>query len=181
MLDWIGNKDRFLKYIWEDVYNYKNDDIELYLNYIKNKTLSLVSDSQSKDEKISSIYSWITWNIKYDSFSQDYIDWKYSKDYFQDNVDSEVFSWIWAFKNKIAVCDWYAHLFFYMLYFAWIEDTVIETWEANVWNSNWISHAWNKVWNDYYDVTWDLSSKWYPLSFKWYKKTEDDFFKVRRK
>lgn len=181
MLDWAQETDLFLKYLWNDVYNYTGDDIETMMANIKAKSISLTSWNLTSDDKIKNIYSWITSNISYDPFSLAYVEWKIDKTSFETSVDTNVFSWIWAYKTKNAVCDGYSHLLFYMLSFAWIPNVSIETWEANTWNNVWIPHAWNKIWDYYYDSTWDIDSGWKPSQFKWYKKTSDEFFTLRRK
>lgn len=180
ILDNISNKEVFLWYYSNNLYSYTQSDIETQLENIKNKSIELTQNAWTSDEKISNIYAWITANIKYDNFSIDFIKWKYSEDYFNKNVNNEVFSGIWAYKNKVWVCNWYSHLFLYMLYFAWIENTSIEWWQAIIkWKR--ISHSWNKIWDYYYDVTWDIDSLGDKSKFHWYKMSGDDFFKLRRK
>lgn len=180
LLDNISNKEVILWYYSNNLYAYTQSDIEIQLNYIKDKSIELTQNTWTSDEKISNIYAWITANIKYDNFSIDFIKWKYSEDYFNKNVNNEVFSGIWAYKNKVWVCNWYSHLFLYMLYFAGIENVSIEPWQSLIkWKR--ISHAWNKIWDYYYDVTWDIDSLGDKSKFHWYKASSDDFFKLRRK
>ncbi|EKD66620.1 MAG: hypothetical protein ACD_49C00027G0002 [uncultured bacterium (gcode 4)] len=179
ILDNISNKQAFLWYFSKDLFSYTGSDIETQLEKIKNKSLELTQNSSTQDEKISNIYSRITSNIKYDDFSLDFIKWKYSEDYFMKNVNYEVFSGVWAFKNKQAVCDWYSHLFLYMLYFSGIENASIEWWQALI-NSKRISHSWNKIWEYYYDSTWDIDSLWDKSLFEWYKTPYDKFFVLRK-
>ena len=179
LLENISNKDAFLGYFSKDLYSYTWSDIETQFNNIKSKSLELTKKSSTDEEKISSIYSWITSNIKYDQFSLDFIKWKYSEDYFMKNVNYEVFTGIWTYKNKNWVCDWYSHLFEYMLNFAGIQDASIEWWQALI-NGKWISHSWNKIWNYYYDATWDIDSLGDKSKFKWYKMPYDKFFVLRK-
>ncbi|MDD2487079.1 MAG: hypothetical protein PHS92_01820 [Candidatus Gracilibacteria bacterium] len=179
-LDGTSSKDKFLKYIGTEIYNYTGDDVESMMIGIKAKALSLTQSDMTSDDKIKDIYSWITGNIAYDSYSLDYVNGKVDKATFEANVDTDVFSGIGAFKNENAVCDGYSHLFFYMLYFAGIENVDIETGEANVGANVWIPHAWNTIGEYYYDSTWDISSNGYPSLFKWFKKSGSDFFTVRR-
>lgn len=179
LLDKITNKKDFLNYFWKDIYSYTWNDINQIMESIKTKTELIINWAWNDNEKILAIYSWITANVWYDDFSLDYINWKYSEVYFMDNVDKSVFSWLWAFKNKKAVCDGFSHLFLYMLNFSWIEDSKIETGEAYL-SWNWIAHSWNKIWNDYYDSTWDIYSLWNKSLFKRYKIDYDNFFKLRR-
>jgi hypothetical protein len=70
--------------------------------------------------------------------------------------DKKIFSWIELYNNKEWVCEWYTKLFMYMINFAWIWDSQIIRWHVinapdfpNIW------HAWIKIWNKYYDPTFD--------------------------
>jgi hypothetical protein len=91
-----------------------------------------------------------------------YFVWDYNK-------NKQVFSWILSFKNTDSVCDWYVKLFAYMLLFSGIEDFEIKKWY--VFNSKdfpYIGHAWIKIWDKYYDPTFDD-----PIWNKWEIKKED--------
>ena len=94
------------------------------------------------DDKIKTIYKYILDKLYY-----------YRWDF---NFHKEIFSWLSSYKNWYWVCDWYTKLFWYMLFFSWIENFEIKKWYVinssdfpNVW------HAWLKIDNFYYDPTFD--------------------------
>ncbi len=156
ILEWITNKKNFINALIQDNNKIYLDNDAVLLD-MKTTTESLISWLKTNDEKIAVIYSWVKQNIKY---YNSYWDWtKY------------IYSWIWTFFNKIWVCDWYSKLFLYMLSFAWIDDVEQETWYVfdhsdfpNYW------HAWNRIWNYYYDTTFDSS----------YKNTTNRYFKLTK-
>ncbi|EKE26790.1 MAG: hypothetical protein ACD_4C00143G0005 [uncultured bacterium (gcode 4)] len=176
-LDWIKNKDIFMKYLLQDLKIYKNDDFIKILSEIKDLSMKLSNEKKNSEEKILEIYNYMVQNINYDIFTYDhFINKKYSEEYFKENVKSEVYSWIWTYKNKNWVCSWISGLFFYMTSFVWIEDLEIENWIAHN-GIDWWKHAWNRIGEEYYDVTWHISSKW---TLKFYKYKKEDFFKNRQ-
>jgi hypothetical protein len=150
----IKNKEKFLEILSWDVkkipWYY-----EKYLEELKKLTKELLKNSVSKEEKIEKIYNYIINNLVY-------FTWNYNK-------NKEVFSGILTFKNKIWICEWYVKLFSYMALFWWIND--IEIIKGYVFNSKdfpnvW--HAWLKIWNLYYDPTFDD-----PIGNKWNIKKQD--------
>lgn len=155
VIKWIANKEEFLKYLLDDnrfyVNNYDKELLE-----IKKLTQDLIKWKNKDEEKIYVIYKWIVDNIDYYS---NYSDW-----------NKYIFSGIYTFKNKTWVCDWYTKIFLYMLSFAWINDVEVVRWFAfdnKDFPEYW--HAWVRVWNDYYDPTFDD-----PIIISW-EKIEEEF------
>lgn len=177
ILYWVTNQKEFINAIWKDIYNYNKTDIEEIIKEIKQKSIDITSNLSNENDKIKEIYKFITSQIKYDVYSQTFIEWKVNEETFLKNVDKDVFTWIWAFKNKIAVCDWYSKLFLYMLSFSWIKNISIESWEANI---NWkmISHAWIRIGDKLYDPTWDINSLWNETYFKWFGLSQAEMYKT---
>ena len=137
---WISWKYNFLKEIKDDkkILNYDTDDIFLKL---KQETKKLTY-WKAKSEKIKILYNYILSNISYTE--------NYSLD------DPKIFSWIFTYINKNWVCEWYVKLFMYMLNFAYIDNVEVIRWYVldatdfpNIW------HAWVRIWDKYYDPTFD--------------------------
>ncbi len=142
----ILNTNDFLYYVADDnrYFPANYDDI---LKQIKSKTQEITSWLTTKEDKIKTIYTWIILNISY------YENYK--------NSDEQIYSWILTFKNKLWVCDWYTKLFFYMLSFAWVDDIEIKRWyafDSEDFPDYW--HAWVRIWNLYYDPTFDDPVWW---------------------
>ncbi len=137
---WIPNKYNFLREIKDDKkkLNYETDE---QFKKLKGNALKLTS-WKTKELKIKAIYNYVLDNIEYPkTFSLS---------------DSKIFSWIDTFKNKNWVCEWYTKVFLYMLNFANINNAEIIRWYVldsvdfpKVW------HAWVKIWDHYYDPTFD--------------------------
>ncbi len=137
---WIPNKLDTISFLKKSN-RYLRSDIDNDLIKIKKTSKDITKWVTNKDEIIKIIYAYILDNIEYSN------DFKLS--------DYEIYSWIETFKNKDWVCEWYVELFSLMLWFNWIESNIIK-WDVidavdfpNVW------HAWTKVWNYYYDITFD--------------------------
>ena len=136
----ITNKNHFLNTIYDDKKNI-NYDTDKYFEELKVLTENLTK-WLSREDKINKIYNYILDNITYTNPI--------------DLNKKEIFSWIHTYKNKDWVCEWYAKLMLYMLMFAWIEDVEVIRWFVinapdfpNIW------HAWLKIWDYYYDPTFD--------------------------
>ncbi|MBO7424641.1 MAG: DUF4214 domain-containing protein [Clostridiales bacterium] len=118
----------------------QENNLKASLSSLNNKILNSGMDAY---EKISSIYSWITTNVKYD-----YTNAKKAKS-LRDTITYTAYS---AFYNKTAVCQGIAGLFYDMLLEAGIDNRI-------VYSNN---HCWNIVNVDgiYYncDATWDLGT-----------------------
>jgi hypothetical protein len=69
-----------------------------------------------------------------------------------------------TFKNRKWVCTGYSWLFYFFLYYSWVNDVEIVLWKSyneNLWRYIW--HAWNKIGDNYYDTTFEssyLKSEW---------------------
>ncbi len=166
-----------LSAIWKDLYYYKDTDVEKQMWDIKTKTSEIISWANSQDEKIKKIYAYVTSSISYDSYTLDYLAWKFNEKTYLNNVNDKVFSWLWAFKDKNAVCDWYTKLLLYMFEYAWVKDVKIETWKADVWWWKIVPHAWMRIWNLLYDPTWDIYAKWNESKYKWFWLSDQEFYK----
>lgn len=165
----IDNKYYFLEEILDDV---KKSWIKSYDSYfldLKEKT-EKITNNLSDSSKIQNIYNYILNNISY----SEAIDF--------DNY--RIFSWIETFKNNSWVCEWYAKLMSYMLMFAWINDVETIRWyviDAEDFPDIW--HAWVRIWNRYYDPTfddpiWATSSKSF-LDYKYFNLPKDLFYTNR--
>ncbi len=137
----IKNKNKFLNILIDDKKFFKDADYEQLFLSLRSYSEKL-SERLTKEKKIEYIYAELIKRLKY--FVWDY------------NKNKQVFSGILSFKNTDSVCDWYVKLFSYMLLFSWIEDFEIKKWY--VFNSKdfpHIGHAWLKIWDKYYDPTFD--------------------------
>lgn len=110
---------------------------------LKSLNSKIINSGMSAYEKVTSIYNWITTNVKYDYTNA-------NKPKSQRNtITYTAYS---AFYNKIAVCQGISGLFYRMLLEAGIDNRI-------VYNNN---HCWNIVNVDgvYYncDATWDLGT-----------------------
>ena len=137
----IKNKYYFLEEVLDDM---KNSLVSSYdydfkkLKLISEKLTYNLSDSS----KIWNIYNYVLNNTDYSKV----IDFK----------DYRIFSWIETFKNNDWVCEWYAKMMVYMMMFAWYEDVEVIRWyviDAQDFPDVW--HAWVRVWDRYYDPTFD--------------------------
>ncbi|MDD2515952.1 MAG: hypothetical protein PHF46_03685 [Candidatus Gracilibacteria bacterium] len=176
----ISNKDGFFNILKSESYYYKNLDFVSKLTSIKNFAEDLTKNQSSNDDKIKQIYVRLTKSITYDSFSEDYVDGKITKDYYETNVNKEVYSGAGTYKNNNGVCDGFSKLMFYMLYFSGIENAEIETGFSTNGGTE-ILHSRIKIGNYYYDSTWDIYSLGNPSKFEFYKMTADEAYKTRRK
>lgn len=145
IINWIPDKFNLLKEIKNDKknINYNTDE---YFKLLKERTLEL-TNWKTKEEKIKIIYNYILDNIQY---SQPI-----------DLSDDKIFSWIDTFKNNDWVCEWYVKMFLYMLNFTYIDDSEAIRWyviDAQDFPKVW--HAWLRIWNKYYDPTFDDPIWW---------------------
>lgn len=136
----ITNKDLFLSFVFDDkkTLNYETDN---YFQELKTNTENLTK-WLSKEDKIKKIYNYILENIIYSNPV--------------DLNKKQIFSWIDTYKNKDWVCEWYAKLMAYMLMLSWIEDIEVLRWFViNAPDFPKVWHAWIKIWDYYYDPTFD--------------------------
>jgi hypothetical protein len=137
---WIPNKYNFLKEIKDDKISIDYDTDELFKN-LKQESIKL-TDWKIQSLKIKSIYDYVLNNVEYPkTFSQ---------------ADSNLYSWIDTYKNKLWICSWYSKMFMYMLNFSNISNTEVVRWfvlDAQDFPKIW--HAWIKIKDNYYDPTFD--------------------------
>ena len=137
---WIVDKKDFLDDLVNDKLYLTGDTDKLFIE-LKNK-IEKITFWKNKSEKIKIIYNFILNNLEY------------TKDL--DINDKKIFSWILSYKNKNWVCEWYVKLASYSLKFAWIKDVKVIRWDvidAKDFPKIW--HAWLKIWDLYYDPTFD--------------------------
>ena len=110
--------------------------------------------SKEKSILLIKIYKYIIENIKYNYwYSIKIINWK-------KKLKWKIFkntSWIYTLLNKKGVCIWYSSLLFYLVDNFWINkknNIIIWRWCDN---NKCISHSWNKIWNLYFDSTYDTN------------------------
>jgi len=91
---------------------------------------------------LDAIYAWILDNVTYST---------------EINLeDQQIFSWIEAFRTKSGVCTGYTKLSSYLLYYAGYYDVeVIRGHVIDAQDFPQIWHAWLKIWDYYYDPTFD--------------------------
>ncbi len=136
----VSEKHLFLDYLREDS-KYPSTNISSELGKMKSLSRSL---TQWKDyrEGLDSIYAWILENVSY------------SRDI--DLADQQIFSGLEAFKTGSWVCTWYTKLSSYLLYYAGYYDVeVIRGHVIDAQDFPQIGHAWLKIWDLYYDPTFD--------------------------
>jgi len=135
------NKYELLKTIRNNKLFDASRDDDSYYKTLEKTSKELTSWIYKDDEKIKIIYDYILKNISYsNNFTmQDY----------------EIFSWIETYSNKSWVCEWYVELFNLMLWFNNIKSSIIiwDVIDASDFPQIW--HAWVKIWDYYYDITFD--------------------------
>lgn len=138
---WFPNKLELLKTIKWNKEKYTLTDNDNGFLDIEKVSLEITKNVYKNDEKISIIYDYLLKNLQYPE-SVDFDDYK-------------LFSWIEAFKWKIAVCEWYVELFNLMLWFNGISSKIIIWNVVNALDYPEVLHAWTKVGDYYYDPTFD--------------------------
>jgi len=147
MISQISNKKEFISSVLDDNKFFPWDYSDI-LFQIQKTTLNLISANDTKEQKIRKIYDFIIQQISYyDTYTLD--------------GNKQVFSWVLTYKNSTWVCDGYTKLFLYMLSFAWIEDVEIKrgfAYDNRDFPNYW--HAWVRIWDVYYDPTFDDPIGW---------------------
>lgn len=168
LIQYINNKNKFLTYLYDDKKNISYDTDKYFIEL--KKTSEKLTQWLTKDEKIKVIYNYILDNINYTNPI--------------DLSKKEIFSWIHTYKNKDWVCEWYVKLMAYMLMFSWIEDIEVIRWFViNAPDFPKVWHAWLKIWNYYYDPTfddpiWNVTTKTFN-EYVYYKLPWDLFYTNR--
>lgn len=141
-LKWQKNPHNFVKLLSQRTEYFNLNNLEDNLNEIRLKSLELTKGIDKKEDKIKVLYKYVVSHLEYD------MEWL-------NSWKKRIYSWISAFKDWKSVCDGYARLFIYMLWFVWID------WELEFWypldsdNIGDIMHAWVRIWDLYYDPTYD--------------------------
>jgi hypothetical protein len=165
---WVPNKYEILKRFKKNKTNLSWDD-DNKIRQIKALSKSLTRWIYKKDDKIKVLYHYILDNIEY------------TKEFTLQ--DFEIFSWIETFVNKNWVCEWYVELFQLMLAFNDISSELL-TWDViDAQDFPQIGHAWLKIWEFYYDPTfddpvWAKETKKFE-EYKYYKLPRDLFYTNR--
>lgn len=140
-LDWVTDKNEFLKNVIDDK-KYLSSDTDQYFKELKSVAQSITKNAVSDAQKIQIIYDWVIDNITY------------TKNV--DLSDKKIFSWILTYKNKDGVCDGYTKLMWYMLMYGGLSHIEVIKWYViDVPDFPQIGHAWVKIWDSYYDPTFD--------------------------
>jgi len=164
----IPEKHLLLDYLREDA-KFETTDISSQLRSIRSLSQSLTA-WKNRQESIESIYAWILWNIEYSQVI--------------DITDEKIFSGIETFKNKQWVCTWYTKLSSYLFYFAGYHDVeVIRGHVIDAQDFPQIGHAWLKIWDLYYDPTFDdpvwAQNTKQPWDYKYFGLPKDIFYANR--
>jgi len=137
----IDNKYYLLEEIKDDLRIKSDINYDKLFIELKVKSKKITWNLSTKN-KIQNIYNYILRNTNYSS-SIDFNNYK-------------IFSWIETYKNNDWICEWYSKLMVYMLMFSWVTDVSVIRWyviDAEDFPEVW--HAWVKVWDHYYDPTFD--------------------------
>ena len=165
---WIANKYNFLSNIQDDKL-FLHEDTDLLFKKLKFESITNTKKLK-RDEKIKVLYDYILNKVEY------------TKDI--DLNDKKIFSWIHTYKNNDWTCWGYSKLFSYMLSFAWIDNNEFIKWfviDADDFPKIW--HAWVKIWDKYFDPTfddpiWIIKTKTYD-EYKFFNLPRDLFYTNR--
>lgn len=142
LIYWIPNKWEFLKELRDDKFYLHDKNTDLSILKMKKLSQELTKNAQNTQEKIKILYDYVLKNTQY---TQNI-----------DLNDKKIFSAIETFENNSWVCEWYAKLFQYLLYFSDVRDVKTIRWyvvDATDYPTIW--HAWVQIWDLYYDPTFD--------------------------
>lgn len=159
----IWNENQILYIIASNLYWWKSFDLNTFIQ-IKNTTDNLTKNLTSKEDKIKAIYEYIIQNTEYDNET---LERDKSLNDMSKVSSVEPYSWFWAFKNKKAVCNGYVELMYFMVSFAGINDVEKIDGRVTTYQAIWQNHTWLRVWDKYYDPTFDdgtSSRKYYGIS-----------------
>lgn len=151
-----GESLKVLALMFSNYKDYINNDFLSVLKEIKLKSLELTNNKNTDEEKILVIYDWILSNIKYDPETNKYLRGEITEEQLKKVSSLRVQTPIWTFKDKLWVCEWIASLIHLMVQFSGITGAEYEIWGA--FSEKYTLHAWNKIWNYYFDATYDLTS-----------------------
>lgn len=154
---WLNNENTIdiLKLLMEDKMLEKDSsEIISTIKYLKWEFNWKFWNTQ--ESVLSNTYEYIKWNIKYDTT----VLWKINTEWFVNNPD--IHNWYLSYKNKLGVCDGMTKILRYSLYFNgyYSKDIEQEFWfvsNSREFPTSW--HSWLRVWDKYYDITFDLYNK----------------------
>ncbi len=165
---WVPEKHLMLDYLREDA-KFESIDMNSQLEWIKALSKSL-TQWKTRQESIQSIYAWILNNVEYTRVI--------------NLSDEKIFSWIETFIAWEWVCTWYTKLSSYLFYFAGYHDVEVIRWhviDAQDFPEIW--HAWLKIWELYYDPTFDdpiwAENTKNPSDYKYFWLPKDIFYANR--
>ena len=137
----IPDKYEFLKEIRNDQRHLKTTNTDTVFLNMKKEVESIIL-SQKKEDKIATIYDWMLSNLEY---TQNF-----------DLDDKRIFSWSETYSNRDWVCEWYTKVMMYMLNFAGVRNSIVMRGDViDAVDFPQIGHAWVRVWQDFYDPTFD--------------------------
>ena len=137
---WLSEKFHLMQNFYDDL-RYETINPEQTLREIEQVTKRITS-WKNRTQKIEAIYAYLLENISYA------VDFRLE--------DMYIYSGLEAFKRWSAVCTWYVKLMAYMLAFAGIDDfEVIKWYVIDADDFPHIGHAWLRIWDEYYDPTFD--------------------------
>lgn len=136
--------------LWK--YDENNTSLLPILDSISKKALELTKWLKTDEEKIKVIYKYIIDNVEYD--------YELYNEYIQNWNVIEWRRWSFnpfgTFNKWMWVCSWYSSLFQLMLSIAGVKNVeYVSGYYYNPTEKKLILHAWNKIWNKYYDLTFD--------------------------
>lgn len=151
----ITNIQDFWKLVSYEYNFFTKSDIEYNLKRIQNEVNQL--KWKTEEETIKNIYDWILYKYSYDwkaANNAEKLGYISIKDQYSKDLTS--FSWFDVLDKEEWVCQAFSYLFAISLHLAWInQDIRVVSGSA----TNAPNHAWNKVWNYYFDLTWDILRK----------------------
>ena len=137
---WVTDKKKFLENLSDDKRDLWENTNTIFRD-LKEEIEELTKNTKHT-HRIQKVYAWILNELEY------------TKNF---NInDKRIFSWILSYKNKNGVCEWYVKLAAYALMFAWVSGSEVIRWDViDAQDFPEIWHAWLKIWNKYYDPTFD--------------------------
>jgi hypothetical protein len=145
-----------------DVLRIEKDYSQTFKNII-NVAKEITKWKQNDEEKILAIYDWMVQNISYP------VNYKIS--------DDTIYSWLEAFKNKSAVCEWQALLMYYLLKLSWIQNVEYIDWfQIDAWDFPEVRHAWIQIGEYFYDPSFEYLYQEDPSKYLYYKIPYDIFY-----
>jgi len=163
------NKEAIIEAIFEDS--------KFLWRKITQKDLDKLYKEAIKLKDITTIYNHIKNNVSYNKEVYN----QYLETRKVDPKLNYVFTGIWTYENKKAVCSWYTTYLEYLLGFLNYKDIEQQSWYyIDIYSWNLIPHSWLKVWNKYYDITFDDDSEKNTKTFNRYYALPKDLIMIDR-